>query len=558
MLTRLQVSNYVLIDSLDIDFPEGLVIITGQTGAGKSILLGALSLLLGGKSDASCIAEGADKCIVEAQFDMDPDDRDLISIFEENDLEWEDGHITVRRMVAQTGRSRSFVNDTPVTVQTLAALSARLVDIHSQHQTLLLSDRQFQLGMLDRYASDAEILNACSAAFSEVSRIRSELNRLEERIAAVERDRDYNEALLRKLDEAGLRAGELEELEEEQKRLANAEEIKELLCECEGLASMSSGDVEISLANSLKEIQKRLSRLSAYIPSTEELSSRLESVRYEVEDVMADVSSLNEGMDVSPERLQEVDDRLMLLYSLLKKHGCRTLDELIDVRDELKSTLLDSSEMEAERDRLKISLDGAQKHLSSVCTSLHDARQSASPGFAEEIRNSIRSLEMPLADFEVALEPAPVSANGADSVSFRFSASGRNPVDISRCASGGELSRIMLSLKDMMARFCNMPTMIFDEIDTGVSGSVADKMGSMICSMGRRMQVFAITHLPQVAAKGNAHYMVTKSVGPDGRTVSKMEKLSAEQRVLEVARMLSGSVLTEAAIANAKSLLGED
>lgn len=556
MLSRLQVKNYVLIDSLDIEFPEGLVIITGQTGAGKSILLGALSLVLGGKSDSGAIAEGADKCVVEAQFETDPEDQDLKAIFDENDLEWDGGQIIIRRTVASTGRSRAFVNDLPVTVQVLSQLSSRLIDIHSQHQTMMLSDRQFQLSILDRYAENASRLEACSACWSRLNSLRGELNRLEARIAAVERDREYNEIQFAQLDAAKLVDGELEQLEEEQKRLANAEEIKELLCECEGLAIVSSGDMEISMTNSLKEIQRKLEKLSKFIPLTAELASRVESTRLELEDVLAEVSDINEGLDVSPERLQEVDDRLSLIYSLLKKHACASVTELISVRDALGSNLADSSALVEKREELVAEIASAQKALDDAAASLHQARSAAAPSFAADIQDSIRSLEMPLSIFEVEIQEAAMSATGCDSVMFRFSATGRNAVDVARCASGGELSRIMLALKDMMARFGNMPTMIFDEIDTGVSGSVADKMGTMICEMGTRMQVFAITHLPQVAAKGCEHLLVTKTVEPDGRTVSTIEKLSAEQRVLELARMLSGSVLTEAAIANAKSLLG--
>lgn len=556
MLSRLQVRNYVLIDSLDIEFPEGLVIITGQTGAGKSILLGALNLLLGGRSDVSAIAEGADRCIVEAQFSADPGDEALKTVFEENELDWDEGNITVRRMVSRNGRSRAFVNDIPVSVQTLSQLAARLVDIHSQHQTMLLSDRRYQLSILDRYAGDREQLDACAAAWKRLEETGAVLKDLQEQLASAERDRDFNEAQLKRLEEAALKDGELEELEEEQKKLANAEEIKSLLCECLSLSDMSSSDVEMSIANSLKEIQKRLERLSAYIPSSAALAERLESVRYEVEDVMSDVETLNEGLDVSEERLQFVDDRLSLLYSLLKKYGVATVAELIAYRDSLSSLLSDSSEL---RDRIvdmEKEKEKAAAEFSRAAESLHEVRAAAALRFSDEIRNSIRSLEMPLADFAVVLEEQAAGPSGSDSISFTFSATGRNRVDIARCASGGELSRIMLSLKDLMARYCNMPVMIFDEIDTGVSGSVADKMGSMICSMGSTMQVFAITHLPQVAAKGKAHYLVTKSVESDGRTVSRIEKLSEERRVLELARMLSGSVLTDAAVANARELLG--
>lgn len=556
MLSRLQVKNYVLIDSLDIDFPEGLVIITGQTGAGKSILLGALSLVMGSKADASMVSEGADNCVVEAEFEIGAQDDDIRKVLEENEVEWEDGHLIVRRVVNRSGRSRAFVNDSPVPVQVLQDVSSRLVDIHSQHQTLLLSDRQFQLGILDHFAGNSSLREECAALWHERNALKSELAAIESRIARLAGERDYNEAQYRQLESAALREGELAELEEEQKQLANAEEIKTAFSMVEELFNPSSSQDSLSIDASLKEAYRQLSRIGRYVAAADELAERIDSCRRELDDILSDVSDLNMRTELSESRLQEVEDRMSLIYSLMHKHSCSDESQLIALRDSLSETLFDSTQLEEKRDVLLGKIAETEGRLDTVAVKLHESRQSASGAFADSITESICFMELPLAVFEVALDDAPLGISGSDAVSFRFSATGRNAVDVAKCASGGEMSRIMLALKAMLARYTNMPTMIFDEIDTGVSGSVADKMGSMICSMGEYMQVFAITHLPQVAAKGNAHYLVSKEVdAATSKAVSTITRLSDQERVLEVARMLSGSVLTDAAIENAKSLL---
>ena len=555
MLTRLQVRNYVLIDSLDVDFPEGLIIITGQTGAGKSILLGALSLVMGAKADAGMISDGADNCVVEAEFDVDPSDSQLKAVLEENDVEWDEGHLIVRRVVNRSGRSRAFVNDSPVSVQVLQSISSRLIDIHSQHQTLLLSDRQFQLDILDHYAGNISLREECEDLWRRLAKHRSELAALDARIASISSERDYTEARFRQLDEASLRLGELAELEEEQKQLANAEEIKTCLSYAEELFCPTSGDAS-SLDSILKEAGKQLSRAGRFIPSAQELAERVDSCRRELDDILSDVSFANSRVDVSESRLEAVESRMSLIYSLLQKFSCRDEAELIAQRDSLSEQLFDSTQLEEKRAQIQQMIDSVSSEHANVAARLSASRIKASQSFAASIQESIRDMELPYSVFEVEILQAQLSATGSDSVAFRFSSTGKNPVDVAKCASGGEMSRIMLALKAMMARYANMPTMIFDEIDTGVSGSVADRMGSVICAMGAYMQVFAITHLPQVAAKGSAHYLVSKEIDPlTSEAVSKIERLSDEQRVLEVARMLSGSVLTDEAVANAKSLL---
>ena len=554
MLARLHVRNYVLIDSLEIDFPEGLIIITGQTGAGKSILLGALSLVTGAKADASMVSEDADNCVVEAEFDTC--DAFIKSILEENEVEWDEGHLIIRRVVNRSGRSRAFVNDSPVPVTVLQDISSHLIDIHSQHQTLLLSDKQFQLDILDHYAGNTQLRQDCAAAWKEYVAKKSELTALESRIARIASDKEYNEAQYRQLENASLREGELAELEEEQKQLANAEDIKMGLCGVEELFTASSSGESMSVDSSLKESVKMLSKVGRYIPSASELADRLESCRLELDDILAEVSDMNSRVDMSQDRLEQVESRMSMIYGLLKKHACADESELIALRDKLSEELFDSTRLEEQAEDLRKEISASEARIRKIAAELHQSRSSASHDFAETIAASIRGLEMPYAVFEVELQEVPVSAAGSDSISFRFSATGRNAVDVAKCASGGEMSRIMLALKAMMARYTSMPTMIFDEIDTGVSGSVADKMGSTICQMGEYMQVFAITHLPQVAAKGKAHYVVTKTIDEaTGKAVSGISRLSEADRVTEVARMLSGSVLTDAAIANAKELL---
>ena len=555
MLTRLQVRNYVLIDSLEIDFPEGLIIITGQTGAGKSILLGALSLVMGAKADAAMVTEGADNCVVEAEFDTE--DKALQSLLEDNEVEWEDGHLTIRRVVNRSGRSRAFVNDSPVPVSVLQEISSGLVDIHSQHQTLLLSDKAFQLDMLDHYAGTVGLRGDCARLWKELGALRTEIKDIEARIARVAGEREYNEAQLRQLEAAALRDGELPELEEEQKQLANAEEIKSCLSMAEELfTSASSAGEVLSVDASLKEAGRALVKVGRYVPAASELAERVDSCRRELDDILSEISSMNSHTDLSESRLEEVENRMSLLYGLMQKHSCRDMAELIAIRDSLADSLSDSSALVEKKAELLEKIGKVEDEINGVASGLHSARAAAAGTFAEKIALSIREMELPYSVFEVILENAPLSATGTDRIEFRFSASGRNPVDIARCASGGEMSRIMLALKSMMARYAQMPVMIFDEIDTGVSGSVADRMGSVICEMGEFMQVFAITHLPQVAAKGAAHYLVSKEIDPaTSKAVSKITRLSDEQRVLEVARMLSGSVVTDAAVANARSLL---
>ena len=561
MLKALHIKNYVLIDSLDIEFPAGLVIITGQTGAGKSILLGALSLVMGSRADSSVIGAAGDNCVVEAEFEVNDEDGSLRQYLDENEIDFDPvdgkGQLTIRRILNSNGRSRSFVNDSSAPLKVLSMLSSRLIDIHSQHETMLLRDKQFQMSMLDHFAGDSGLLQSCRTRWERLTGLKNDLDEVNANLSRTNAEKDYNQAQFERLDSAHLKDGELEELETEQKQLANAEEIKSSLYQVENYFSPSGDDAQddrMSIDSMLKDSSRILDKLSSYIPSVSALSERIESARLELDDVLSEVSDLESGTEISDERLQEVEERLSLLYDLLKKYSCTQVSELIELRDRLSESLADTSVLEARKSALEKEIGDAEKDLADACSDLHDARAKAVPGFSENICNSIRSLELDRAVFDVVLEPGKPGPDGSDTILFRFSSTGKSPVDVAKCASGGEMSRIMLCLKAMMARYTNMPSMIFDEIDTGVSGSVADKMGSMICSMGDYMQVFAITHLPQVAAKGDAHYIVTKEFDGD-RAISSIRKISGEDRVMEVARILSGSRVTPEAIANAKSLL---
>lgn len=551
MLRSLQIRNYVLIDSLEIQFPAGLVIITGQTGAGKSILLGALSMLLGGKTDASMIGGAGDHCVVEGVFDV-AGDRSLQLQAEEAGLDWNGGELTIRRVLSASGRSRAFVNDEPVNLSVLTALSGRLVDIHSQHQTLILRDSRFQLSLLDYFAGNGDLLEACASLWRERSALRTRLDDVRARLRRMAADRDYNEARYQQLADAGLREGELEALEAEQRQLANAEEIKGGLYLLTELFAPDEGSTADSR---LKEAVRSLEKVGRFLPAATDLAARTESVRLELDDILAESQQLAEGIQLSPQRLEAVEERMSLLYSLFKKFGCSTVEELIAAREELSGLLYDSTALENEKTGLEQSLRALDQRYATLCERLHAARTAAVDAFSEAVQASLRTLELERAVFRAELSPAAEGPAGTDTVRYLFSATGAAPVDVAKCASGGEMSRMMLSLKAMMARYSHMPSMVFDEIDTGVSGSAADKMGSMICRMGEDMQVFAITHLPQVAAKGDAHFLVSKEVAPDGTAVTSITRIGGEARVQELARMLSGSTVTPEAVANARALL---
>lgn len=531
MLRKLTIQNYALIDSLDISFPEGLVIITGETGAGKSILLGAISLLLGHKAEASVFNDSTKNCVVEAEFDDD---------------------IILRRVVTPAGRSRSFMNDEPVTLSELTAISNKIIDIHGQHQHLLLSDAAFQMSVLDQYSGSGPDLERYREVYTLHKSKCDELLNLQREIDALNADAEYREYQLKQLEEAKLMEGELEELEQEQAQLANAEAIKGNIQSVLELFN----PYETSISRSLKEASNLLAKVATYIPSFGELSQRLASVRIEAEDIEQEVERIGEGVVVSPERLEQVEERMSQLYTLIKRHHCESVTDLISIRDGLRGSAEGAQELEEKRDELRKEIASLESKRGELADILSRSREKGAPKLSKCIEDAVRSLEMPRAIFKVEVARGEkLTPNGGDILRFLFSANGDNKLsDISKVASGGELSRVMLALKSVMAQITKLPTMIFDEIDTGVSGRIADKMGSMIGEMGENMQIFSITHLPQIASKKGAHYLVYKEF-VEGGAKTYIKPLTPEERVMELARMLSGADLTEAAVENAKELL---
>lgn len=534
MLKNLTINNYALIESLDISFPNGLIIITGETGAGKSILLGALSLLLGAKADISVIKDTSKNCVVEAVFDND---------------------LIIRRVISPSGRSRAFIDDSPVTLAELSEKASLLIDIHAQHQHLLLSNKDYQLSVLDYFSNSRDLLKTYQLTYKEYKSLEEDLDKAEAELQKNISERDYISFQWEQLDSANLKPGELEELEQEQKALANAENIKE------SLRSVISAlnPMDIPLSQYIKDAISGMGKSSSYLSSLKDLSSRLDSCRIELNDIESEVESIAEGIIISPERLSEVDERLSLIYGLMKKHGTSDIESLISIKDGLDASLLDSSILEERIDSLKKEKILLYEKLVALSDELYNVRSSKLDKLSKELSKSIRSLEMPMAEFTVKLTHSDtLGFNGADNISFLFSANGTKPSDVSKVASGGELSRVMLSLKALMATYASLPTMIFDEIDTGVSGKVADKMGTMIGDMAENMQILAITHLPQIASKKGSHFYVYKEFGEDNIATTKIKQLSVSEREIELAKMLSGSVLSEAALENARVLLKEN
>lgn len=554
MLKRLYISNFALIDSVEIEFPNGLIIISGETGAGKSILLGGLSLLLGGKSDSSSLLDKERNCIVEGTFSIENQPtllKEICTVLECDNLPGNE--LLVRRVISPNGRSRSFINDIPVQLAVLSQITLKLIDIHAQHATLRLNDKDYQMSVLDYYCGAEKELEAYREANGLLSKKNAELKEVKERAAANERNMDYISYRLEKLQEAALKEGELERLEEEQKQLSTAEEYKNDLCASIG---MLSANADRSFVQNLKDISHLLNRHTDAHPKLAELSERFESIRIELKDLESDLQDEAERVVISPMRLQDVEERLNTLYSLMKKHGVNSIEELIEERDRLQNEIEISNNATQKIEEIETEVGALRKKREMCAEKLSAKRKSAVNKLGDVLQERIRRLEMQDAIFTVSLCPADdYDHNGKDKIEFLFSANkGIAPAPVQKAASGGELSRLMLCIKWLMAKYTGMPTMIFDEIDTGVSGRIADKMGALIDDMGRNMQIFSITHLPQIASKGNTHILVYKETD-GGQTKSKLKILTSQERVMEIARMLSGEVLSEAAIENAKYLL---
>ena len=552
MLRQLYIRNFTLIDELDIDFREGFSVITGETGAGKSIILGAIGLLLGNRADLKTIKAGKDKCVVEAHFDISlyPG---LDAYFKENDIDNDTPtDCILRREVNSNGKSRAFINDTPVALSTMRDIGHQLVDIHSQHQNLLLAKEDFQLEVLDIIAGDEELFSAYQQAFTAYRQAKAQLQETAERI---ERDRvneDFMRFQLNELDTAALMEGEQEELEQEVNTLEHVEEIKSSLYNADQLLSSSDSNV----VQNLRQTVSYLRDITAVYSDVEELVSRLDSVSIEVKDVADEIAGRVEQIDFDPQRLEKANSRLDEIYSLQRKYHVETVEELLAIRTELhhKLSMMDNSSEELAS--LKELVNRCEAECRQQAEKLSKVRKQAARRVEDEMRPRLVQLGIPHVAFDVSITDKPLSVNGRDKVCFMFSANKDIPQQpISEVASGGEIARVMLSLKALISGTAKLPTIIFDEIDTGVSGRVAEKMAEIMKEMGdMNRQVISITHLPQIAAMGSTHYKVIKEDGPQG-TSSRMIKLAEQDRVNEIAQMLSGSQVSEAAIANAKTLL---
>jgi DNA repair protein RecN len=551
MLSSLTVSNYILIDNLEVEFPEGLIIVTGETGAGKSILIGALNLLLGAKADSSVIKDSSKNCVVEGVFCIN-DDLELSTFFNENSLDFS-SEITLRRVISPYGKSRSFVNDEPVSLQFLKELSGQLIDIHAQHQQLLLSDSRFQLSVLDSFAGNGELLDSYRKEYYLLKEHEKERDLLIEKIGRFEQESEYNTHQLNQLEAAKLTIGELEEMEAEFKLLSHAEEIKLSIVKILQLLNPP----EASFVQNLKEISSISSKLLLNFPAIEPISQRIENSRIEIRDIEQELQIFSESISVSPEKMVLVEQRISVIYDLLNKHHLSNVEQLIEFRDSLRSKLSSSESSKEELSELEERISLLRKNLKECAERLSSKRIGSARQFSNSLTSRIRNLEMPHAIFDLKLEKTTdYGPFGCDTVEFIFSANSNvAPKNLSSIASGGELSRIMLCLKAIMAKGIGMPTMIFDEIDSGVSGSIADKMGNLIDELSQNMQIFAITHLPQIASKGNHHLLVYKEVNISGDTESKIVKIEGEARITEIARMLSGSELTNEAVENARVFL---
>jgi len=549
MLKKLFVQNYALIKELDVELDNGLTIITGETGAGKSILLGALSLILGNRADSSVLLDKNEKCIVEGTFRID--EYDLNDFFISNELDYE-GVTSLRREINPAGKSRAFINDTPVTINVLKELGDRLIDIHSQHQTLMLNDNSFQLNLIDSFSGTAKLKGIYRDTFSNYRKLKKEYSALKEKADKNRTDLEYYQFQFHQLEEAKLKQGEQSELENEQELLSHAEEIKTALSNSSDLFFAEGA----SILSMLREVKSNLTRIRAFMAESEEFLTRTESSMIELNDLAFEIEKLSVSIEADPERLTIVNSRLDNLYSLIQKHHVKDIDELIITKEEIRmliSTIVSSDERLAEMEK-QIEKEAAS--LKTISEEISELRKSVLTEIESRITGLLKQLGIPNAKFKILITRLKeFTPTGIDQADFLFSANKQiEPENLAKIASGGELSRVMLSLKSLLTKNNNLPTIIFDEIDSGVSGEVADKVGQILSSMGNYMQVINITHLPQVASRGTRHYHVYKD-DTDNSTFTRVKLLSHEERILEVARLLSGSEVTETAMRNASELL---
>ena len=550
MLRQLYIRNFTLIDELDITFKPGFSVITGETGAGKSIILGAIGQILGNRADARMVKAGCDKCVIEAHFDLS--NYDMESFFDDNDIDYEPEDCIIRRELKANGKSRAFINDTPVALTTARELGQQLVDIHSQHQNLLLQKEDFQLNVVDIIAHNSQLLNDYRTLFDGYAKAKAALREKEEEC---EKDRANEDFLRFQADElvtAKLIDGEQEELEQELETLSHAEDIKGALFDADNLLS---GD-DRCITQSCKTMLSRLSDIGDVYPAIRQVTERIDSAYIELKDIARDISNLAESIDFDPARLTMANERLDTIYTLQKKHHVESVAELIAIRDNLTARLNDITNSEDMLEDMRRQVEDMHRKATEAAARLTESRQEAARRVTEQLLAQMTSLGMPNARFEIKFETKELAVDGADRISYMFSANKNVPLEpIAQVASGGEVARVMLSLKAMISGAVKLPTIIFDEIDTGVSGRVAEMMAQIMRQMGRAdRQVISITHLPQIAALGTTHYKVEKT-DTDDTTISRMRMLGHDERITEIAQMLSGSNISDAAIENAKSLL---
>lgn len=554
MLKYLSIRNYTLIETLDIPFENGFSVITGETGAGKSILLGAIGLLLGQRADSKLVRSGAPKCIIEAQFDLTS--YGLEPFFEKNDLEFDGCECIIRREIAASGKSRAFINDTPAQLSQLKELGESLLDIHSQHKNLLLNKENFQLDILDILAHNSQTCQAYSEAYKQYREIQKSLRQAEEDARRDKEEEDYLTYQYQQLKEAELQPDEQTSLEEEAELLAHTEEIKQALFEAQSLLNSD----ENGLLSSLRSATHILQGIQQVYPQCNDMQQRMESCYIELKDIAAELENSGEQIEFNPRRMDEVNDRLNILYTLQKKHNVSSVEALIEIRDNIEQKINRIENSEEYIQTLRNELEKKEKELHQKAEELTAQRRNSSQEVEQQVSKLLMTLGMPNVRFKVELIPSKTfTPRGMDQVCFLFNANrGGALQDLTQIASGGEIARVMLSLKALIAGAVKLPTIIFDEIDTGVSGHIAEKMAYIMQEMGRNnRQVISITHLPQIAAKGKHHYKVYKE--EDGQlTTSHIVQLNEEERVEEIANMLSGSTRTEAAINNAKELLKDD
>ena len=549
MLLSLSIKNYALIESLETDFSNQFSVITGETGAGKSILLGALGLVLGNRADLTSLKDKEQKCIIEAQFSIT--NYNLQSFFDENDMDYEDKTI-IRREILPSGKSRAFVNDSPVNLQELQELGAMLLDIHSQHQTRELTEENYQIDILDAVANNGNNVISYKNALSDFKSTQKELKQLISEKEALVKEYEYNSYLLNELLAANLVDGEQEELEQELEQLSNVEFIKENFDRILAIAN----EEQVGALINLKEIKIALQKVAGFSTQNAQLLERLTSSLLEIEDIISECEQSNEKILADPERLELVNTKLQTIYNLQKKHQVQTIADLLVIQNELDEKVIRVDDLDNVINKLQADLNSKQEKVDELAKSIFENRKKTAPILIDKIRTILSQLGMVEASFQIEINHTDsYYPKGKDEVVLLFSANkGTSFGLLKKVASGGEMSRIMLAIKAILANYSKLPTIIFDEIDTGVSGEIAIKMGEIMKEMSTSMQVFAITHLPQIAAKGNSHYKVSKRNQGD-TTISELNLLSSEERILQIAEMLSGKDITDSALQHAKALL---